>query len=630
SLTPLSGSGTWQFLLKKARWNEIEIQELSGAGLYQPGLFQTQSLRFASSHTRLRSQIEWSNATLKIREIALEQWGYPTLSGFLNLPFDWNDSGPYWSPKGRILGQLHADHLDLATLFSAAGFPNPPPATGWLRFGLSLAGSPEAPEADFELAARELRTPSRPKLPASELDIQGHYRTDRLESSATLRSCLQAPLRLESRLSFDFGDLLLGKISPLQIPAETSLRIQKANLQSLPMLLPGLKKTEGSLSLELTSSGSLANPSWQGSLTLDAPVIHFVSYRFPALTELHLALALENRSLLVRKLNADLGGGKLEVSGSVAFPENTEPELQLRAKAHEVLVVRSRDLLLRLNGDLTASGPWSNAVLSGKASPSKSRLLIQMDLLPTNLLKRSSLRLPKTNSNSPWFTFPKPPFSEWKFNVALQTHPEDPFLLRGNILNGSAHADLTLKGSGAAPTLEGSYKTSDLAIRMPLAQISVSSGALWYYADQPFRPHLDCSGETEVRNHRIQIYLSGPLDAPVPSLRSDPPLGNNELLSLVLTGSLPSDSAENNQAIAGRAAAVLFRELSGKVVDPAEARERLSALRRFSLDLGSLNTRTGQQETKLTYRIRDNLLMIGELGTNGDFGGQIKYLLRFR
>jgi hypothetical protein len=74
---------------------------------------------------------------------------------------------------------------------------------------------------------------------------------------------------------------------------------------------------------------------------------------------------------------------------------------------------------------------------------------------------------------------------------------------------------------------------------------------------------------------------------------------------------------------------VLFQEFSEKVL-PSGERERFSALRRFSLDLGAVNNRTGQQETRLTYRFRDNLFMIGEVGTGGDFAGRVRYLLRFR
>jgi hypothetical protein len=165
---------------------------------------------------------------------------------------------------------------------------------------------------------------------------------------------------------------------------------------------------------------------------------------------------------------------------------------------------------------------------------------------------------------------------------------------------------------------------------LPFARIQIFRGHFWYSPNKPFIPILDFSAETEVRNHRIRMFLTGSQETPRINLNSDPPLNETDLLTLLTTGILPGDTSENGQALAGRAAAVLFQELSGKVFESKDGKDRLSALRRFSLDVGALNSRTGHQETKLTYRMNDNFFMIGELGANGDFGGQIKYLIRFR
>jgi hypothetical protein len=64
--------------------------------------------------------------------------------------------------------------------------------------------------------------------------------------------------------------------------------------------------------------------------------------------------------------------------------------------------------------------------------------------------------------------------------------------------------------------------------------------------------------------------------------------------------------------------------------NPTSSRERFSALRRFNLEMGAINNRTGTQETRLTYRIQDNLFVIGEVGANGDFASRVRYVLRFR
>jgi hypothetical protein len=187
-----------------------------------------------------------------------------------------------------------------------------------------------------------------------------------------------------------------------------------------------------------------------------------------------------------------------------------------------------------------------------------------------------------------------------------------------------------LEGTGATPTLQGSYRTTDLVASLPFARIEISRGQVWYTRDKPFAPQIDFSAETEVRNHRIRMYLAGPVEAPQISISSEPPLAETDLLTLLTTGALPADAGENSQALAGRAATVLFQEFSGKVFKQSSGKEPFSALRRFSLDLSAINGRTGHQETRLTYRLTDQFFMIGEIGADGDFAGRLRYVLRFR
>jgi hypothetical protein len=140
------------------------------------------------------------------------------------------------------------------------------------------------------------------------------------------------------------------------------------------------------------------------------------------------------------------------------------------------------------------------------------------------------------------------------------------------------------------------------------------------------------SAETEVRGHRIRLYLFGPPESPAITVSSDPPLPERDALTLLTTGILPGAfGTESPQSMATRAASLLVQEFSDKFLEnPTSSRERFSALRRFNLEMGAINNRTGTQETRLTYRIQDNLFVIGEVGANGDFASRVRYVLRFR
>jgi autotransporter translocation and assembly factor TamB len=473
-----------------------------------------------------------------------------------------------------------------------------------------------------------LRPADLPQFGTSTVTLDARYARGALTATAGIATPFQAPIRLGSALSMPLADLFAGKVRIQDLPLEASVQATNLNLTALPGLLSGLRKVSGQASLDLKLRGTPANPTWQGSLKADCPVLHFSSDRLPAVGGLSLAADISGKELRLTRFKADLGGGNLEIQGTAGFATPDNPVLEFKAKAHEVLVVRNAKLALRLNGDLYLRGPLKHAEISGLVSPTKSRLQKDIEVLPLNVLR---MEIPKETrtAGKPWFVFRKAPFSDWRFNVEMRTTQGDPLLLRGNRLRGSLDAEMRLEGTGAAPTIHGAYRSTDLTATLPFARIELSRGRIWYTRDHPFQPHVDLSAETEVRNHRIRLYLHGPANAPHISASSEPPEPETDLLTLIATGTLPRDLNEKSQVLASRAAAVLFQEFSDRLL-PSGERERFSALRRFSLDLGAINNRSGQQETRLTYRVLEDLFVIGELRAGGDFATRVRYLLRFR
>lgn len=626
-LETLTGTGSWNLKLKDARWDNLHFNTVECAGLYRPGQLIADPLRLTSRDTKFRAHVEWRENILRIEDINLEQWSTPTLSGYLLLPLTHDAHGTHWVKEARVAGQLRADKLDIANLYSGAG--KSPDFTGTVQCSLALSGTPEKPSAAFNMRATDVRTKATPRFGAAILELKGIYQGDTLQAEAKLISAMKAPLFVEAQVPLALESLFSGPIEIRRRPMTAHIHTTGASLSPLADLWPGLRQISGTASLDATLKGSLESPHWNAKLNADCPLVHFSSDRVPAISELHLGLDLDDKHLHLRTLKADLGGGSLDMQGDATFDTPDNPTLNFTAKAREILAVRNRSLSLRLNGDLFLRGPWKRAVIGGKAATVKSRVQWDLELLPLTALLPGFHKEQRT-AGKPWFTFTRAPFSDWKFDVALSTTPGDPIVLRGNRLRGTAEAELRLEGTGATPTLHGAYRTNDLVTTLPFARIEMSRGRVWYTREQPFLPQIDFTAETEIRNYRIRLYLGGAAESPQISINSEPPLSETDLLTLVTTGALPSDTAENAQALAGRAATVLFQEFSNKMLKPGLGREPFSALRRFSLDLSAINARTGHQETRLTYRLTDKFFVIGEIGADGDFAGRLRYVLRFR
>ena len=621
-----SGTGEWSLLIKQAQWEQLKLETFECAGRYVPGLVEVTPLRVITKSTKFSAQLDWKPGALRCTKIALEQWGHPALTGEFILPIAHDAQGFHWVEDTEISGHLRAEKLDLNTLLTVNGTPSP--IQGTVQFALNLGGHPADPTANFRCNATGVRPANSPQFGTSSLSIDGRYNQGSLTASATAATPMQAPILLGATLAVPLAELFSGKLSVQDLPFQATLQAKNLILSPLANLLPGLRKTSGSATVDMKLKGTPRNPTWLGELRVDCPLLHFASDRLPAVGGLTLAAEFSEKEIRLSRLKADLGGGNLEIQGTASLATPGEPLLNFKAKAHEVLAVRNAKLALRLNGELSLKGPWKHAEISGAVSPTKSRAQRDIEILPLNVLR---MEIPKETrtTGKPWFTFRKAPFSDWRFNVEMRTAKNDPLQIRGNRLRGSAEAEMRLEGTGATPTLHGAYRSTDLIASLPFARIELSRGRIWYTRDHPFQPHIDLSAETEVRNHRIRLYLYGPASAPHITASSEPPEPEADLLNLIATGTLPGDSNERSQTLANRAAAVLFQEFTDKVL-PSGDRERFSALRRFSLDLGAINNRSGQQETRLTYRVMDDLFMIGELRPGGDFAARVRYLFRFR
>ena len=625
-LQSLTGSGHLRIKLKEAHWNALVLNALECVARYDPEKIQTETFRIITPTTKLGLMLEWGESSLSLQNIALEQWGRPTLSGYMILPVTRSAKGVHWIEEARLAGQLRAENLDIASLLIGAG--KPAAVYGTVNCSIAMSGTASNPSAAFNLQTRNIRLQAAPKFGPLELDVTGNYADGALLSDAVLRSPLNAPVKAELKFPFPVATLF-SNISALgKLPMSARVQTTNASLQPLALAWTGLRQITGNASLDATLEGCLDQPNWTAKFRTDCPIVHFASDRFPAISELHAAVEFDGKQLRIQTLKGDLGGGSLQVQGTASFKEPENPVLDFSAKASEVLVIRNRNLSVRLNGDLFLRGPWNRALIGGSAAAVKSRVQRDIDVLPVTALRNGSSGDARP-AGKPWFTLKSAPFSDWRYDVSLSSTPGDPILLRGNRLRGSADAELKLEGTGATPTLHGAYRTNNLVASLPFARVEMSRGRVWYTREQPFIPHIDFSCETEVRNHRVRIYLSGSPETPNVSISSEPPLGETELLSLITTGSLPTDANENSQALASRAATVLFQEFSDKVFKPSNG-ESLSALRRFSLDLSALNSRTGHQESRLTYRIQNNLFLIGEIGADGDFAGRFRYVLQFR
>lgn len=628
SAAPGAYSGKVDFNVNSFKLGNLVISEASTSGTYTPESAEFPQVRVVSDKTSMVAALDVFEGKLRLRNLELKQAGTQVLSGFAMIPFEpkhFGTSMPLFPQDAGIAANVNASDLDMGKLF--ASFGKKAPLDGIFSARLVAGGSLGSPSATLKVSGRGIKSEQAARLDAGALEAQLHYAAKELSLDAMVRQPEVQSLRLQGRVPLDLNHTLqTGALDP-QTPLEFELSLPTSRVAFLSKLIPSIRFIDGSVSGAVGVKGTVANPALSGALRVNVPAIRFNNPETPAFNDLVGDLRFADNRLSVNRLSANLGGGAVSASGNVLFPTLTAPLLDLSIKSDSALLVRNDTLTLRADSSLKIEGPFAKAAITGKVGITKSRFFREVDLLPIQLPGRPA---PRSQVQNPGFSIKQAPFRDWTFDVRIKT--KDPFAVRGNLTNGSLQADLKLIGTGLTPTLDGSLRLEEISASLPFSRLDVASGYVYFKPESPFVPSLDIQGTSQLRNYNISVYIYGTASQPTTVFSSEPPLPQDEIIALLATGSTSEELTSNPNAVAGRAAALLFQKVYRKVFksSPEAAAEKQSIASRFQLDVGGVDPQTGLQEVQASFKMNNRFYLVGDLNVQGNARGQVRYLLHFR
>jgi autotransporter translocation and assembly factor TamB len=190
---------------------------------------------------------------------------------------------------------------------------------------------------------------------------------------------------------------------------------------------------------------------------------------------------------------------------------------------------------------------------------------------------------------------------------------------------------MKLSGTGLQPRIDGSVRLQNVEATLPFSRLEITQGFLYFNPDDPFNPGLDLQGRSLIRDYTVRVYVYGTANQPEAVFTSEPPLPQEEIISLLATGTTREELLGGGNVLAGRALMLLGQQLYYKIFKKGQtASTTNSFFDRLQLDVGNVDPRTGQQTATARYRVSDQVLVVGDIGVQGDFRGTVKYLIRFR
>ncbi len=475
------------------------------------------------------------------------------------------------------------------------------------RWSISAVGpiSGPKPEIHVSIAVTDptVLAAMFPALPAGfqgEVAAAGSVRLDPRDDSIQAASLSVSKLRLtagkavvEEEKPFDvsYGQ---GKISianaKLVGPPSTSLAISLSAAVSDPRTIEGTIRgvvdpgvlagfvvsdadVSGQLSADLAVSGTLASPLFRGRVSLDRGRFR-AAFSPYVLEDISALISWNGDRATIEAFRSRLGGGEVVASGDVQLAGFSVKGYRLVAQGQNVTVRSIEGLSLQTDADLTVVGDPDRSVVRGQVTFLSGTYT--KDFAPTLATFFSPSRnATYSGARNSW---------QDKISLEVQMLSSASLEVRNNLARLTASVDLLVRGTLADPIFLGQIGIDEGGkITFQDVKYEIESGTITFGNPQRTEPVVDINATSDVKGYTVNVQAVGTLGGRSRvqfHLSSDPPLSEEQLTALLLTGAAPENTraqTSTTSSIAGSVAGLAIRPVTSRV-------QQLFRLDRFQID----------------------------------------------
>lgn len=575
-----------------------------------------------------RLSLFWKDNRLTISTLEIQQKKLTLLQGYMELPLHLGQlqNVDLLIPSDEPLKlSLTTKDLNLRTLFLQSG-QKTAPLLGLLNLNINAEGTLDEVIAKLSLRATGVQSTAAADFAPADISLDLSLQDDRARIDGVVKQKLIQPLTIAGNLPFDVAVIKQKKSIDPQTPVDLRINLPSSSLAFLSSIVPAIRQSRGNAAVDVRVGGTIGAPNLAGSITADLSTLRFTDPSLPPVNAFGLGINFTQDRMVITRCSGGIAGGTFAAGGNITFAQLDNPVFDLRIGARDALVMQNDDLSVRISSNLQVKGPLNAGSVTGNVFVTRSRFFKNIDILPIGLPGRPA---PQPPAEPAVVSFPTPPLRNWKFDIAIKT--ADPFLVQSNLARGTITVDLKLGGTGLEPWMDGSIRIERLTASLPFSRLNIDSGTIYFTRAQPFIPQLDIRGTSTIRDYNVTVFISGPVTEPEAIFNSDPPLLQADIVSLLATGMTSSELTRDPNAIAGRAAVLLFQKLYRSVFQRNQPpSDNESFLSRIQFDIGATDPKTGKQSAAFGIPLSDQIMLSGGLDVGGNFRGQLKYLIRFK
>ncbi|HEY1769818.1 MAG TPA: translocation/assembly module TamB domain-containing protein [Chthoniobacterales bacterium] len=621
--------GDLNLKLERGRYADLQNLKANVEAHYTPQELNVPNIFLGSDKGDFQASLQAKGDTLEISKIQIDQGAAKYATAYVALPFVWSNLGRdrrTFPPNGKVTISFQSQNFDIAKIFQELG--EKPPVTGQLSVKLDAKGTLDQLAASLDLQMQNVQAEAASKLAPASLYLAARLTNNQLTVEGKIAQAKIQPIQITAQFPLNISRVIANRKVDEHTPLNAKVQMPRSSVNFIRDFVPALRQLDGTVALDVNLGGTIAHPVLSGTSDMSINSARFENATLPALTNFNARLNFRENTLRLERFGGDLAGGPFTLSGTITLPKLTTPIFDLQLKANSVLVARNDDLTARVDADVKIVGPLQSATASGQVLTTNSRFFKDIDIIPIGLPGRPAPQ-PAPSLGGPTLSFPNPPLRDWKFDVAIKS--KEPFLIRGNLATGGAIIDMKLAGTGLHPQLQGAVRLENFDATLPFSTLTINLGFLYFDPDDPLNPRIELQGVSLIQDYTVHVYIYGTVNGPQAVFSSEPPLPQEDIISLLATGTTRQELTGGGNVIASRAALLLVKELYRRVFKKGkEPPKSDSIFNRLDVQFGDTDPRTGQQTATARYKISNHFVLVGDIGVQGEFRGLVKYLIRFR
>lgn len=328
-------------------------------------------------------------------------------------------------------------------------------------------------------------------------------------------------------------------------------------------------RSSGSASLRASVTGPLSKPEFSGSAGLVDGRVRYLPFPH-SLDAINGTLSFDAGGIRVNDVKARVGRGDVVFGGRIAMNGFVPGDLNLTATGERMNIRYIDGFPAVVDADLALRGRYTGPVLSGTVTVRDAQWTRRFEATPDIL----SLA---TGEKGPLGA----PVAAAAFPLRLDIHVLAPGTLRieNNLARVRASADLRLGGTYDRPQLFGRADIVRGDLLFEGNRYVVTRGSVDFSNPVRIDPYVDIEAETRVRvpgslgagssqTYRVTIGITGTATQFTPTINSDPPLPEVDIVSLLLGQStnVDADLRLRNPATASQTETELLRALTSRLI----------------------------------------------------------------